>query len=398
MVLYRVLSWESTRTPEEGHFLGLGHMSKKTFFPPVITGGFALFAMFFGSGNLIFPLSLGISNPQNGLAVTMGLGLTGILMPLVGVVCMALYKGIQGFMAPMGASLSLLVQMILLLLLGPLLVCPRCVIVSYGSFKTLAPDLSPFLFAGGMCFISWALSYKKGMIVPLLGRYLTPCIMVLLGCLMVIGLWKSWDTGSQVFHGFQKHAFLEGITTGYHTMDLLAGFFFSTSLIRYLQKKTAEKAFPLSFQKAFLGATCVGFGLLALVYTGFVFLGATYHDLLKTCSKDTILLKLSYYLWGPELALLMAIMIFFACMTTMMALLSLCGDFIQRHFLSFLKRHVILFMLYTGTFFFALMDMERLFLYASKILNILYPALIFWTFFRLIVFLRLLKRSRSQRR
>ena len=57
--------------------------------------GFTLFAMFFGAGNLIFPTNLGLDSGHFFWPAILAFALTGIGLPLLGVVVGALDK--QGY-------------------------------------------------------------------------------------------------------------------------------------------------------------------------------------------------------------------------------------------------------------------------------------------------------------
>ena len=50
----------------------------------ILTAGLALFAMFFGSGNLIFPLEVGIKAQGFSQGAFLGLLATAIFVPLIG--------------------------------------------------------------------------------------------------------------------------------------------------------------------------------------------------------------------------------------------------------------------------------------------------------------------------
>ena len=54
--------------------------------------GFMLFALFFGAGNLIYPAFLGIYSGSNLALAIVGFCLTGVTLPLLGVVAVA-YSG-----------------------------------------------------------------------------------------------------------------------------------------------------------------------------------------------------------------------------------------------------------------------------------------------------------------
>ena len=51
----------------------------------VLTLGFALFAMFFGAGNLLLPPLIGVEVGSNYFVAMLAFGLTGILLPFTGI-------------------------------------------------------------------------------------------------------------------------------------------------------------------------------------------------------------------------------------------------------------------------------------------------------------------------
>ena len=59
----------------------------------IFTTGLAMFAMFFGSGNLVFPLRLGVESGDSYIASTIGFIITGVAMPFLGLFSVMLYKG-----------------------------------------------------------------------------------------------------------------------------------------------------------------------------------------------------------------------------------------------------------------------------------------------------------------
>jgi hypothetical protein len=59
----------------------------------IFTTGLAMFAMFFGSGNLVFPLNLGVISGEDYIVSVLGFMLTGVFMPFVGLLSVMLYNG-----------------------------------------------------------------------------------------------------------------------------------------------------------------------------------------------------------------------------------------------------------------------------------------------------------------
>ena len=117
-------------------------MSKSSSFS-LISLAVAIFSMFFGAGNAIFPLILG-KNTQDlcGIA-SLGLFCTGILGPILGLATASLYQGkIKDFFYGAGKWLGGFLMIITLALLGPFAVLPRCLTVAHAAFSQLIPDIS----------------------------------------------------------------------------------------------------------------------------------------------------------------------------------------------------------------------------------------------------------------
>ena len=59
----------------------------------IFTTGLALFSMFFGAGNLVFPLLIGQTvGAENVWFAIAGLGLTAVIVPFVGLASMLLFQ------------------------------------------------------------------------------------------------------------------------------------------------------------------------------------------------------------------------------------------------------------------------------------------------------------------
>lgn len=58
-----------------------------------IATGFAIFSMFFGAGNVVFPLALGQFAKDKHPYAAFGLVLTAVIVPFIGLIAMALFNG-----------------------------------------------------------------------------------------------------------------------------------------------------------------------------------------------------------------------------------------------------------------------------------------------------------------
>ena len=104
----------------------------------ILSTGFALFSMFFGSGNLVFPILVGKESGSHFLFASLGILLTGAVVPFLGAFGIMLYDGkFEKFFAPIGKVGTFLFTVIALCLLGPFAVVPRCMTVAHGALHTL---------------------------------------------------------------------------------------------------------------------------------------------------------------------------------------------------------------------------------------------------------------------
>lgn len=88
--------------------------------------GFAVFAMFFGAGNLIFPPYLGLETGDAWFFGFLGFSAVECVMTMLSLLAAFLCKnGLRGIADPLGKRLSALVVAVVALCMGPLVVVPR---------------------------------------------------------------------------------------------------------------------------------------------------------------------------------------------------------------------------------------------------------------------------------
>src|SRR3990167_7604738 len=90
--------------------------------------GFAIFSMFFGAGNTIFPLVMGAFAKDKNLFALLGLSITAIVVPIIGLLAMFLYKGdYKQFFYRMGKWPGFFIILLIMMLTGPFAGTPRCI-------------------------------------------------------------------------------------------------------------------------------------------------------------------------------------------------------------------------------------------------------------------------------
>ncbi len=343
-----------------------------------ITIGLAMFSMFFGAGNIIFPLALGqFAGDKNSFAI-IGLIFTAVLIPFAGVFGMILFDGnLKQFFGRLGKGPGLLVALFIITLLGPLGSTPRCIALTFTTLKAFLPSLSPVYFSAASCLVIYFFTVRKNHILSLLGKVLTPLLLISLAAIVFIGLL----TPSGVTHNdqTQMNLFFHGLKEGYNTMDLLAGFFFSSTIISLLKDQAKEH--KKNYIHLALQASCIGAFLLSIVYIGFSSLAAFHGSDLQNIPKDELLSAITLKIAGPSGGILVALTISLACLTTAIALIAIFSDFMQKEiFHEKLSYNTILIASLILTFAISTLEFKGISAFLGPILEICYPGLIVLTF------------------
>jgi branched-chain amino acid:cation transporter, LIVCS family len=344
--------------------------------------GLAIFAMFFGAGNIIYPLAIGQYALDKTPAAITGLILTAVVMPFLGLFALFLFHGkTQPFFARMGKLPGLLVATLAISLLGPLGSTPRCVSLSYSTFKMSFPELSVIWFSGIACLIIFFFAYQKGRLLSWLGYVLTPGLVILLTLIIFKGLWQSPSANEWTQAKPAAQLFWHGLKEGYNTMDLLAAFFFAPIILTSIRAKQAARGEGQELSMPFiLKASIIGALLLSLIYIGFSFLSSYYAAQLEGVPHDQLLATLSVYILGSQAGLFVNLTVALACLTTAIALIAAFSEFFYRDiFDSRIPYTVILTASLLITFFFATLEFSGISQFLAPILQLLYPTLILLT-------------------
>jgi branched-chain amino acid:cation transporter, LIVCS family len=343
----------------------------------IVSTGFAMFSMFFGSGNLVFPITVGKESEGHFLLAALGIILTGVVMPFLGAIAMMLYNGdSKRFFGTMGKSATFWFPFLSLSLMGPFGVLARCITVAHGSFRILIPETSLWAFSLIFCLLVFLITLRKNTIIPLLGSYLTPLLLLLLAGITFFGL-TSATFPSSLANG-QMKALTNGFIQGYQTMDLLAAFFFSSFVIQHLAKyvisgKKEETPTPIIFVKSSL----VGGSILAIVYLALVILGNLYSIELTHTAPTEMLGIIAQKVLGQWAAPVVCATIFLACLTTAVVLATLFADFLkieisQKKLTAWQALAITLVI----AFFVSTLEFSGIAKFLGPILETIYPALI----------------------
>ncbi len=345
--------------------------------------GLAMFSMFFGAGNIIFPLAVGQYAGDKNFYAMSGLILTAAIMPIAGVIAMILFDGnYRQFFGRLGKIPGFLLALIIISLLGPLGSTPRCIALSYTTLKSSFMNIPPVLFSALACGTIFLFTFRKNQILTLLGWVLTPALLISLISIIIMGLIA--EPNMQNVNETNSAMFLHGLKEGYNTMDLLAAFFFSSTILNLLrvrlQKDESTEHSSNSYIKTAFRASIVGACLLALIYVGFSYLAAFHGSYLDISGKDELLPAITMRIAGAKAGILVCITIALACLTTAIALISAFTDFIQKEvFKQKISYEWTLLGSLLLTFFVSTFEFTGISKFLSPILQICYPGLIILT-------------------
>lgn len=338
----------------------------------VLSTGLAMFSMFFGSGNLVFPLVVGQLSQGHYLLATLGFFATAVLVPFLGILGMLLFKGdTHSFLSRLGRYAPFWFSLIALSLMGPFGVLARCITVAHGSFTLLLPSTPLWAFSLTSCALLFLLTFRQNRIVPLLGTTLTPLLLLALGAIAYFGL-TSHPLPSAL-PGTSLATLTTSLLKGYQTMDLLAAFFFSNFVIRHLQQDDPRASLSIFFRASLLGA-----GLLSLVYFFLILAGAMYAPELASVPPQEMFGYVAQITLGPLAAPLVAAAVILACVTTAVVLSTLFAEFVQTHLYP-LSRPLSLLLTLAIAFSTSILGFSQIAQYLGFFLEMTYPALILLT-------------------
>jgi branched-chain amino acid:cation transporter, LIVCS family len=128
----------------------------------ILSTGLAMFSMFFGSGNLVFPLVVGQLSEGHYMLAAFGILLTGVFVPFLGILAMLLFEGkTNEFFSLLGKYAPFWLSLICLSIMGPFGVLARCITVAHGAFQLIIPNTELWVFSLTACVMIFLLTVQK---------------------------------------------------------------------------------------------------------------------------------------------------------------------------------------------------------------------------------------------
>lgn len=343
-----------------------------------IATGLAMFSMFFGAGNVVFPLALGQYAKENNFYAILGLLVTAVGVPFTGLIAMTLFNGnYRQFFERIGKIPGFLVTLAIMGLIGPFGAIPRCITLSYSTIKLYVPSIPLTWFSIGACVIIFLLTFKRTRILDILGYVLTPLLIGSLAIIIIKGFIVSPQAPPSPHEPFS--VFITGLLEGYKTMDLMGAFFFSSVVLACLERDVDPNNANYFGRLIVLAlkASAIGGVLLAITYVGFSYVAAFNSGMLAGVPQEELAGRIAILVLGPYAGIVACLAVALACLTTAIALAAVFAEFLHKD-LSFGKINYTLSLIITliVTYFVSTLDFTGIASFLTPILRICYPALI----------------------
>lgn len=333
--------------------------------------GFALFAMLFGAGNLIFPPTVGYIVGDNWKLAALGFCITGIGFPLLGIIASGFAGSeLDNFSDKISPLFSRIFNTVLILTIGPFLAIPRTGATAFEIM--VGPHLETnnhygkylFLLIYFGCVLLFSL--KESKVIELIGKILTPILLIVLAIIICKGLITPIG---DIISTNTTNNFRFGFYSGYQTMDTLAAIIFASIILKNINSKNKlNKKEQLSFLLKSSGIAIIG---LAVVYCGILYIGATASGTFESMGTTQLLNSIVNNLLGKEGNLLLGICVSGACLTTAIGLTATVGDYFNTILKVDYKKIVIINVVLS--FIFSSFGVDSIVKISAPILTLLYP-------------------------
>ena len=305
--------------------------------------GSMLFGLFFGAGNLIFPVLMGQMAGKNYIAALIGFLITAVGMPFLGVLAVGYSESedLIDMSSKIGKVYGYLFTIGLYLTIGPFFAIPRLSTTSFevGISSNIPEDKTTiFLLAFTFVFylIALILSLNPNKIMVYVGKVLNPIFLVVLSVLLIFAFTRPMGNASlqPVMESYQSSPFSKGFLEGYNTMDVLAALAFSVIVINSIRNIGVNN--PGEIVKYTIKSGIVTVVLMAVIYGSLVYMGATSLGVLKPAENGGIALyDISRYYLGNMGQILLAIIVTVACLKTAVGLITACSEVFNKMFPKF---------------------------------------------------------------
>lgn len=350
-------------------------MNRKKHVTDSIVVGFALFAMFFGAGNVVFPPYIGMHAGEQWANGFLFYFIADIGLALVAMFAILHAGGADNITGRIGHVASKVLMCAVILCIGPMVAIPRTAATTLEmSVTPFFSGISPVVFSIIFFAVILLLSIKQSAVIDIVGKILTPALLIGLLVLIVKGfvspIGDIVDTGVSA-----SEVTVNGIKSGYQTMDVLAAMAFGIIILSsadekgYTDSKSAAKMIGI--------AAALSGVLLLIVYFGLTYLGATASTVFPTdISRANLVIGIVELLLGKAGLIIFAIVIALACITTAVALVSSAASFFAKLANDKISYGVFVVVICVSSAVISNLGLDMIIAIATPVLDIVYPPML----------------------
>ncbi|MBP2057209.1 LIVCS family branched-chain amino acid:cation transporter [Lactobacillus colini] len=339
-----------------------------------------LFGLFFGAGNLIFPLHLGQLAGKNWLPAAVGFLITGVLLPLLSVLAVAITRanGVFDIGKPLGTGFALVFMVLIHATIGPLFGTPRTATVSFtvGVEPFISKNnqaIALFIFSALFFAAAFYFSYQESNILTNIGKILNPVFLALLFLVFVVAFAKPLGNPATapVTKAYLSGALTNGFLEGYNTMDALAGLAFGVTVVTGVKMmgQKSEKAISAVVAKSGI----IAMGAVAFIYLLLILLGAMSLGKFSVSRDGGVAFnQLVNAYAGAFGQIILAFLLTITCLTTAVGLVAAFAQDFHKHFPK-VSYHTWLALSCLASFLAANFGLDTIISWSTPMLMFLYP-------------------------
>lgn len=305
-------------------------MERKLSLKQYIYIGSMLFGLFFGAGNLIFPVNMGQLAGSNVFSANLGFLVTGIGLPFLGVIAIGISQseGVLDLASKIGRKYAFVFTFLIYMVIGPFFALPRLATTSFeigvapfvssGQQKIMLTVFSIIFFA-----LTWFFSRKPTKILDYVGKFLNPIFLILLCVLLIFGFSHPLGSVSDaaVQPTYQTTAFFTGFTEGYNTLDALASLAFGIIIVTTIRSMGVKN--PNQIARDTIKSGAISIVLMGIIYTSLAYLGAMSLGKFSISENGGVALaQIANYYLGTAGSILLALIVISACLKTSIGLVT----------------------------------------------------------------------------
>ena len=292
---------------------------------------FALFSLFFGAGNLLLPPLLGYNAGENWFWVTLGFIITAVAIPIIGIYA---HAKLQGTLYDFGKKVSptfSFIYCILIYLIAVAIPSPRTAAATHEIAIHPNFGTSPLLTSSIYFILVLIFALNRSKILNIIGKYLTPFIVIILLLVIGIGLYSTQMITNPTT---MDTPIVSGILEGYQTFDAIAAVVVGAVIIISINLKT-DASFEAKKDLIKKSGLIAGFGLF-IIYAGLIAVGASYGaeiDINSSLNSDmqraNLLTGISVKALGAFGYSVLSVLIALACFTTAVGIVTGTADYFK---------------------------------------------------------------------